>query len=953
MFIMPETRSMRTLLPVFLLLVLGSRLPAIAQQSKLDGDAVPSRVIVKLAPALFDRGISPTILGPVGASIGVVSIEPWLPPELLNDQTPLNKRRNGVNDPVAGLRRIVVVAYGADISPYEAALRLARIPGVEYAEAQHRRTILFRPNDSRLPSQWYLEKISALEAWDVQRGDSSITIGVVDSGIEEDHPDLVNAIWHNPGETGGGRESNNIDDDGNGFIDDVWGWDFAGSNGQTPDNDPRPGSEAHGTLVAGCAAASGDNTIGIAGVAWGCRVMAVKITDDGPSPGLYNEAAGILYAAKMGADVINCSFGGAGHSRAEEEAVRIAMTTYNAVIVAACGNDDQDVPFYPASYPGVISVAATAPNDDKASYSNYNYRIDLSAPGDNILSTGSGDYIYDSGTSFATPLVAGAAALLRRKYPLLGPASIAEILRASVDDNRGGLPPRYADKVGSGRLNISRALSVGTTMQSARISSWTVNESNANGIIEPGETLRIRCAVRNWLSASSDVTVVAAGVEPLDLQVDHTTMRLGAMGEGEDRLTDDTAFVVIVPTTALPNDQLTVSFTTVTADRGNDQFLSIAVSQTFATTDNNDIAVTFNSSGNVGFNGIRRTQGEGLTFRGGKNLLYHGGVMIGVDSARLADVVRLGPTSLGVADGLRWTSLYRPVHSLDSSVQTGEALFSDSHLDPLRRVGVDVRLRTLQYRADGARNFVIARYRITNTSSSLIQGLCFGLYLDWDVSPYGLDDKVDYDAARVMGLVRSARDITGLWGAVTVLSGGGEPLFYAVNNLADGVLNDFTPARKWGFLSSGVVTSDNVDDMAMVIGRGGISLGAGESTEIGMALIVASTFDSLRLAADAAHDYYSLSGVGRYEMEGSGAWLYPNPLGNHGRIVSRLDRPGKVIIKVYSSCGDLVRTIDGGEHEMGSAEIGIDMSGLAAGWYLCRVMTPDGTTTVRGMRVSE
>lgn len=948
----------RTTIHLFciLLLAMVASGAAFGQLTKTgtDDDAEPGAVLAKIRPstggseAIWTRVIRD--LSEYG--ITVRTVRPWIKPELIAYRLPLFKQRSSEESVEWSLRRIFVIEYDGDADPHVVAARMSRFDGVEYAEPVYRRELLYTPNDPRLASQWYLERVQATSAWDYQRGDSTIIVGMVDAGIERTHPDLAAAMWTNPGETGNGRDTNGLDDDGNGFVDDSWGWDFPGVDGVSPDNDPYNRNQDHGTMTAGCVGAVGDNAIGVAGIAYGVRLMAVKITDDSPGSALSHEAEGVLYAAKMGAKVINCSFGGPGRSRAEGEVMSVVQQNYGALVVAACGNNGRDQLYYPASYPGVISVAWTKENDDKSSLSNYSYRVDLSAPGENILSTGTGDYVYDSGTSFSAPLVSGAAALLRLKYPNLDLSTLAELLRASTDDNRGSLQSPYAEKMGAGRLNVGNALSVGMNIQSARVRTYDIIESDSNGLYEPGETIRIRATVRNYLASSPIVTTVAVPVDPVNVVISGTRLELGGMASGEERTSSDSVFSLTIPATAPIGSNIIIRFTTITPDRSNDQFVTIPVAPTWKTTDNNDVSLTFSSNGNMGFNGINRTEGDGMAYRGGLNLLYHSGLMIALDSTRISDVVRLGGTSRGVQDGFRFASRYDLTFTPDSSVETGVAAFDDRHrpLDSL--VGVDVRMRTYQYRADDARNFVIVRYQLTNTTNAPLMNLHCALYIDWDVSSSGANDRVDWDAERRMGTMHDPRLPVGTWVGASLLSDA-TPSFYAVNNFDEGVISDFTPGRKWKTMSSGVVTSDTRDDMAMTIGYSELSIPAGGSVEVGFAILASTSLDSIRIASERARQYYAQSGVALTPPVAPSASLVPNPFAARTNAVINLRAPGVVRVGMYTLDGREVLSIDGGFRNIGTSALDIDFSNVPSGIYVVRVMTPDGAVALPAIHVAE
>jgi len=336
------------------------------------------------------------------------------------------------------------------------------------------------PNDPYYSNQWYLAKIKADSAWDKISSAPDIVIAVIDSGIEVGHPDLKDNIWRNTGEIPG----NGLDDDHNGFIDDVGGWDFVNNV-----NNPSPkflsgwteSGVSHGTMVAGIIAASGNNNEGIAGLAWRAKIMPLKALNDRGEGRISDVVRAIDYAASNGADIINLSFVSFNYSEALQEAIRRAHKA-GAIIVAAAGNEQSvgagynidKTPIYPACYEGawgenmVIGVAATDALDQKAKFSSYGSRcVDLSAPGISFFSTvtpgsvaGDPNRIYDgywSGTSMAAPLVSATLALIEQANPELSAREVVNILFAATD-NISKLNPDYPGQLGNGRLNVNRAV---------------------------------------------------------------------------------------------------------------------------------------------------------------------------------------------------------------------------------------------------------------------------------------------------------------------------------------------------------------------------------------------------------------------------------------------------------------------------------------------------------------
>ncbi|VGO14954.1 Thermophilic serine proteinase [Pontiella desulfatans] len=303
------------------------------------------------------------------------------------------------------------------------------------------------PNDLMYGDLWGMPKVSAPDAWQITTGSKDTLVAVIDTGMDMDHADLLSNLWVNEGEIAG----DNFDNDGNGYVDDVNGWDFVGEIG---DNDPDDG-DGHGTHCAGTIGAVGNNANQVVGVCWEVSIMPLRV---GTSEELLDSdiVDGIRYAARNGAKVLSNSYGGEGFSQTMYNAVSYA-NDQGAIFVAAAGNDSTDndsTPQYPASYdlPNIVSVAATDENDNLADFSNYGASsVDLAAPGVSIVSTYlNGDTATLDGTSMACPHVAGAMALLVTVDPMLTPAEAKQLLLASVDPVSG-----LSGKVETGgRLNV-------------------------------------------------------------------------------------------------------------------------------------------------------------------------------------------------------------------------------------------------------------------------------------------------------------------------------------------------------------------------------------------------------------------------------------------------------------------------------------------------------------------
>ena len=386
------------------------------------------------------------------------------------------------------------------------------------------------PNDPKYAEQWSLPAMKLPEAWTIEKGNKNVVIAIVDSGIDYRHDDLANKIWVNQDEI----PDNEIDDDENGYVDDIHGWDFTDApnlqaEGDSIEDDNEPIDESgHGTHVAGIAGALPDNGIGIAGVAWNCSLMAVRaglslgggsrMQDD-------DSAAAIVYAADNGADIINMSWGSKQQSFVIRDAVEYAYAR-GVVLIGAAGNSNEDESIFPAAYRKVIAVASTNQFQQRFYRSNYGASVDIGAPGNGIISTQiDNGYRILTGTSMAAPHVAGVAALMLSKRPALTHEEIRQILintADSVPEEDSEVPdPKF---VGAGTVNAYRALLASSALQ-ARILSPETHSGESSAIVFNGTAGGYK--FKSWqllYGHSSTPTTFAPINEPVSQQKSSETL---------------------------------------------------------------------------------------------------------------------------------------------------------------------------------------------------------------------------------------------------------------------------------------------------------------------------------------------------------------------------------------------------------------------------------------------
>ena len=354
--------------------------------------------------------------------------------------------------------------------------KLAKNPKYEYVEEDAQGMGLWTPNDPSFANQWHLERIAAPAGWDLTNGSSNVTIAVLDTGIQMNHPDLQGRI--------------------------LPGWDYV-NNDSDPSDD-----HGHGTAVAGTAAAIGNNSVGVTGVAVNAKILPFKVLNSS-NYGYYSAwASAITAAADQGARVINMSMGGTSSSSTLQSAVNYAWNKGSVVVVAA-GNSGSSAPTYPAACTNALAVSSVNSSDTKSGWSNYGSYVRISAPGESILTTHlGGGYASWSGTSLATPIVSGSAALIAALRPQYSSAEVVNALLQGADDlGASGRDDFY----GYGRVNVSKSLQI-------------ANGTNTADTTRPVASLSIPNAV-SPLSGSNMVYADASdnvGVTRIEIHIDGT-----------------------------------------------------------------------------------------------------------------------------------------------------------------------------------------------------------------------------------------------------------------------------------------------------------------------------------------------------------------------------------------------------------------------------------------------
>jgi serine protease len=941
----PRTGRLRSL-AVCLALVL-STLPMSARAvAPVSRPWVPGRLFLKLhaTPAVAAAKSSPGLQALLG--------------EALDTARPMTHRVAGPQ--AGGLDRLLTVRLPEDVDVPALALKLSHLPEVEYAEPVWLRELadggplstLATPNDPAYAGslQTYLDKLQVELAWDVQKsatGSPRPIVCVVDGGTNWQHEDLGANMWTNPGEIPG----NGVDDDGNGYVDDIHGWDFAAQDGDPRGSTSAPSNANHGTHTGGLLAAVTDNAIGIASASWNPLLMAVNASGSQDRTIAYGYD-GIVYAAENGATVISLSWGGSGGTLAEQDVIDYA-TAQGALVVAAAGNGNSSELFYPAAYQSVIAVANVTTSDTRyagLSGSNYGGWVDVAAPGTTIYSLfdqGTNNaYGYATGTSMACPVAAAVAALIKAAHPTWEPAKVGEQLRVSCDDINA-LNPGYEDLLGKGRVNAYRAVTLSSP--GLRLASWTLDDSGGDGELNQGESVLVSVVVRNYLAPAVNPMYTLSTTSPWISITDGSQAGSTLLEDGAVALTN--AFAFTIDPNAPPGAKVDLRVDFAATGYSDFQFIPIVLEPVVETLDVNQVHVSLTATGGIGWIGFPSGQGEGqgFSFAGGPNLLYEGALLLGTSPTRLSDAARDGGEHTDFAP-----VLHQPVVRLTpgpTADQEIRASFTDS-INATTPVGVRVDLASWAHAGAPDDDFVLVAFEILNRSVSSLDSLYVGVFFDWDIDEsHYFSNHAAYDATRKLGYAWDEDPSLPHVGIMTL--SGSNTIYTPIPNNGYGapwgLYDGFSKTEKWDVLRNGNGLQEiGPTDISNAISSGPYRVPVGGRALAVFALLAGTDLAELQASADRARTFYTdsvLTDVGDGAPPAPRAWLgapVPNPFNPRTTLTLELRSAIDVDVGVYDARGRRVRTLAAGEMAAGRHPLawdGTDGSGgrVASGVYFARL----------------
>ena len=752
------------------------------------------------------------------------------------------------------LQRIYAVHHQESFDSGRVAAALARDPNVVYAEPRFVResmwdlagpetsksVVLETPNDPLFREAPYMQRSRMPDAWDVVKGEhGDVVIAIVElGGIGVSHEDLRGILWTNPGEV----PNNGVDDDANGFVDDVHGWDFRENTPIVPGFASSSGAQ-HGVAVSGAALAEADNGIGLAGTSWNARFMP-----------LVGSLSGITYAALNGAEIINASYGGFGSTNTEAQVMQSAVDE-GALVVAAAGNNvvnSDQVPFYPANYPVNLNVGGTLAGSD-VNYYNYGRSVNVFAAGRDVVVPVPGNaYGREFGTSFASPLVAGIAALVKTANPHFTPHQVREQVRLTADNIEAVNDASLAGLLGRGRVNAYRAVTE-SGFPAVRMTEYQL--IGGERALHSGESAEITARVTNYLADTENLTIEWFSDGPF-VEFDTGPMSIGRLETGESieistsfKLNENTPYRVrffVSPRARDGSYDDAADIVRLTANAGET-----------LTHRTDAMGFTITSEGNLGFLDTRfRGVGRGVWMYDENNqeqsILHEGSL-----------VVATGPDAVSDAFFSSERRLLNPIQHMDlipkkgarlEIREPGQLVTQEGRMELVdsraaNPIGVEILQESFVDTAKENEDFVILRYTLANPTGRTMENMHVGLMFRWRMNSFRTPDYVRFDAGRSFGFSQNTASNPTLMVGTMPLTATAPVHFRVVD---DGAL--MTDQTKWSYLTGGIQSpSSDAGRWTQVTGLGPFTIDPGKEIQVAFAVVTGNSRENLFQNADNAN----------------------------------------------------------------------------------------------------
>ena len=784
----------------------------------------------------------------------------------------------------------------------------------EYCEINKRNKILYEPNDTRFSEQYALSITHAFDAWDKCKGDSNIVIGITDTGIDFDHKELKKKVKYNYDDPIDG-----IDNDHDGYIDNFMGWDFGcmDNNPQWNESDS-PNNMIHGIFVSGLAGAFTDNENGIAAIGFSNKILPIKVlSDDGA---IYNNKAyaGILYAAEHGCKIINCSWGSTNYSQFGADIIKYVTEELGVLVVAAAGNDNTKELFYPASYPNVLSVAASNSEDKKWANSSYNWRVDISTPGEDVLSTRNANgYTHSSGTSFSAPITASAAALAMAYYKdTLSALQITALLKASADniDTVNG-NELYMHLLGNGRLNINNALNPKLPVFRS-ISNFDLLKNNTKA--KNNDTAYISAKLTNFLETDSNLIIKIKSLSPWAEVLD-STLKIAQINTLESiKLSDFNLRVKINSDTPIDTN-ISLLFSYYSPLDSSSEIRSTSINPSFINFEKSELKTTFNSTGNIGFSIFdNRKVGYGFVIDSIQNILSELGIVYGNSNNEI------------------WTNVtnnndFSYISAIDSFTTTD---YWEANTKFVNNTNIKIEATYRIYKNTPLNKTILCSYKIINHSISDYKNFFFGIYADWDI-PFYNHNYSDIDSVLHIASTHSYQNKT--IASIQVLDNCNWNRFALSHTLSEDSIDisNGISKKEWYYLLSHNKYYEGVKedgkDISDIVSEGNFTFLSNDTINLSFAITADSSYSNILSSAIAAQEWYDKlhANTPSISNKTTSFYVYPNPAQNY-ILVKNTDTSSEKLILMNIS-GKILK-----EYTIRKQSLKINISQIKNGIYFIK-----------------